>query len=81
MANETFAQEALSCYDYCKTGNINENGVLMVTITLKEYRDLVAANAKAEQKKQDKSNWELQKEIDNLKAQIVRLTMDEELEN
>lgn len=81
MTSETFEKAALDCYDYCKTGNITESGVLMVTITLKEYRDLVAANAKHEQKNQDKSNWELQKEIDQLKAQIVRLTMGEELED
>lgn len=75
MALESFEKEALDAYNYDKRKNINENGVLMVTITLSEYRELVIAVAKAEQHKNDMSNWELQREVERLKQQILDMTI------
>lgn len=54
--SEKFEQEAIEAYQYDRQNNIDENGVLMVTITLNEYRQLVTAKAKAEQLKNDMEN-------------------------
>lgn len=78
--SEKFEQEAIEAYQYDRQNNINESGVLMVTITLNEYRQLVTAKAKAEQLKNDMENWELRQEVDRLKAQIVKLASGEDSE-
>ena len=36
--SEKFEQEAIEAYQYDRQNNINESGVLMVTITLKHER-------------------------------------------
>lgn len=78
--SEKFEQEAIEAYQYDRQNNINESGVLMVTITLNEYRQLVTAKAKAEQLKNDMENWQLRQEVDRLKAQIVKLASGEDSE-
>lgn len=72
--SEKFEQEAIEAYQYDRQNNINENGVLMVTITLNEYRQLVTTKAKSEQHKYDSENWQLRQEVERLKQQIVNLT-------
>lgn len=76
--SEKFEQEAIEAYQYDRQNNINENGVLMVTITLNEYRQLVTAKAKSEQHKYDSENWQLRQEVERLKQQIVNLTVGAE---
>ena len=76
--SEKFEQEAIEAYNYSARNNINESGVLMVTITLNEYRELVTAKAKAEQLKNDMENWQLRQEVERLMQQIVNLTVDAE---
>lgn len=78
--SEKFEQEAIEAYQYDRQNNIDENGVLMVTITLNEYRQLVTAKAKAEQLKNDMENWQLRQEVERLKAQIVKLASGEDSE-
>lgn len=78
---ETFEQAAIDCYKYNQAHNMTENGVLMVTITLSEYRELVVNNAKKDQIKLDKSVWELQEEIKRLKEQILELTLSNDTED
>ena len=78
--SEKFEQEAIEAYQYDRQNNIDENGVLMVTITLNEYRQLVTAKAKAEQLKNDMENWQLRQEVERLKAQIVKLASEEDSE-
>lgn len=78
--SEKFEQEAIEAYQYDRQNNINESGVLMVTITLNEYRQLVTAKAKAEQLKNDMENWQLRQEVERLKAQIVKLASGEDSE-
>lgn len=73
--SEKFEQEAIEAYNYNARNNINESGVLMVTITLNEYRELLTAKAKAEQLKNDMENWQLRQEVERLKQQIVNLTV------
>lgn len=72
--------EAIEAYQYDRQNNIDENGVLMVTITLNEYRQLVTAKAKSEQHKYDSENWQLRQEVERLKAQIVKLASEEDSE-
>ena len=79
--SEKFEQEAVEAYNYNARNNINESGVLMVTITLNEYRELLTAKAKSDQLKTDMDNWQLRQEIDRLKAQIVKLASGEETED
>lgn len=79
--SEKFEQEAIEAYNYNARNNINESGVLMVTITLSEYRELVTAKAKAEQLKNDMENWQLRQEVERLKAQIVKLASGEDSED
>lgn len=79
--SEKFEQEAIEAYNYNTRNNINESGVLMVTITLSEYRELVTAKAKAEQLKNDMENWQLRQEVERLKAQIVKLASGEDSED
>lgn len=79
--SEKFEQEAIEANQYDRQNNINENGVLMVTITLNEYRQLVIAKAKAEQLKNDMENWQLRQEVERLKAQIVKLASGEDSED
>lgn len=71
--SEKFEQKAIEAYNYNARNNINESGVLMVTITLNEYRELVTAKAKADQSKSDKEKWDLLREISRLKQEIDRL--------
>lgn len=78
--SEKFEQEAIEAYNYSARNNINESGVLMVTITLNEYRELVTAKAKADQLKNDMENWQLRQEVERLKAQIVKLASGEDSE-
>ena len=78
--SEKFEQEAIEAYKYDRQNNIDENGVLMVTITLNEYRQLVTAKAKAEQLKNDMENWQLRQEVERLKAQIVKFASGEDSE-
>ncbi len=75
MALESFEKEALDAYSYNKQKNINEDGVLMVTITLSEYRELVTAAAKADQLKYDTSKYELEREVERLKQQITDMVL------
>ena len=75
--SEKFEQEAIDAYSYDRRNNLTEDGVLTVTITLSEYRELVTAKAKADQLKNDMQNWELRNEIDRLKARIVELVSGE----
>ena len=79
--SEKFEQEAIEANQYDRQNNINENGVLMVTITLNEYRQLVIAKAKSEQLKNDMENWQLRQEVERLKAQIVKLASGEDSED
>jgi hypothetical protein len=72
--SEKFEEKTLDAYSYDARGNVTENGVIMVTVTLDEYRELVAAKAKAEQQKHDLENWQLRQEVERLKQQIVSLT-------
>lgn len=76
--NEKFEQEAIEAYGYDRKNNLTENGILTVTITLSEYRELVMAMAKADQLKHDMENWELRRQIDGLKQQIIKITTGEE---
>jgi hypothetical protein len=78
--SEKFEQEAIEAYQYDRQNNINESGVLMVTITLNEYRQLVTAKAKSEQHKYDTENWQLRQEVERLKQQIVKLASGEDSE-
>ena len=75
--SEKFEQEAIDAYSYDRRNNLTEDGILTVTITLSEYRELVTARAKADQLKHDMENWELRNEIDRLKARIVELASGE----
>lgn len=75
--SEKFEQEAIEAYQYDRQNNINESGVLMVTITLNEYRQLVT---ESEQHKYDSENWQLRQEVERLKAQIVKLASGEDSE-
>lgn len=79
--SEKFEQEAINAYSYGARNNINESGVLMVTITLNEYRELVTAKAKADQLKNDIENWELRQEVERLKQKIVKLASGEDMED
>lgn len=79
--SEKFEQEAIKAYNYNTQNNINESGVLMVTITLNEYRELVAAKAKAEQLKHDMENWQLRQEVERLKQRIVDILASEDTED
>lgn len=72
--SEKFEDKAIEAYGYGAKENVNENGVLMVTVTLCEYRELVAAKARAEQLKNDIENWQLRQEVERLKQQILNLT-------
>ena len=74
MAIEKFIEESAEAYNYSQRYNINEKGVLMVTITLAEYRDLVTRNAKAEQRTYDSENWQLKQEVERLKKQILAMS-------
>ena len=78
--SEKFEQEAIDAYQYNRQDNLTENGVLTVTITLHEYRELVSAKAKEEQRQYDSENWKLRQEVDRLKQQIVDLTFGTEQE-
>lgn len=73
--NGKFTEATLDAYGYDKKHNITENGVLMVTITLDEYRALVEQCAKAEQIKHDKSLWEYEREVKALKEKLYQLTV------
>lgn len=79
--SEKFEQEAIEAYNYNARNNINESGVLMVTITLNEYRELVTAKSKAEQLKNDMENWQLRQEVERLKQRIVDILSDEDTED
>lgn len=75
--SEKFEQEAIEAYNYSARNNINESGVLMVTITLNEYRELVTAKVKADQLKETESIWQLRAENQKLRDKIAELTMDD----
>lgn len=79
--SEKFEQEAIEAYNYSARNNINESGVLMVTITLNEYRELVTAKAKADQLKNDMENWQLRQEVERLKQRIVDILAGEDTED
>jgi hypothetical protein len=72
--SEKFEEKTLDAYSYDARGNVTENGVIMVTVTLDEYRELVRAKAKSEQQNHDLENWQLCQEVERLKQQIVNLT-------
>lgn len=78
MAIEKFVEVAADAYSYDKTHNVTEDGVIMVTITLSEYRELVTAKAKAEQSKYDMDNWQLRNEVNRLKQQILDMAIGDE---
>lgn len=79
--SEKFEQEAIETYNYNARNNINEHGVLMVRITLNEYRELLTAKAKADQLKNDMENWQLRQEVERLKQRIVDILADENKED
>lgn len=76
--SEQFEQEAISAYGYDAMNNINESGVLMVTITLNEYRELLA---KAERLKSNMENWHLRQEVERLKQRIADIPAGEDTED
>lgn len=67
--------DAVMDASYDKRKDFTIDGKLMVTITLAEYRELVAANAKAEQRKETESIWQLRNENQKLRDKIAELTM------
>ena len=72
--NEKLTDAVLeACYD--KRHNFAIDGELMVTITLAEYRELVKANAKADQRKETESIWQLRNENQKLRDKISELAM------
>lgn len=73
--NEKLTDAVLEA-SYDKRKDFTIEGKLMVTITLAEYRELVAANAKAEQRKETESIWQLRAENQKLRDKIAELTMD-----
>ena len=79
--SEKFEQEAIEAYNYNARNNINEHGVLMVQITLNEYRELLTAKAKADQLRNDMENWQLRQEIERLKQRIVDILGGEDKED
>lgn len=79
--SEKFEQEAIEAYNYSARNNINESGVLMVTITLNEYRELVTAKAKEDQLKNDMENWQLRQEVERPKQRIVDILAGEDTED
>ena len=79
--SEKFEQEAIEAYNYNARNNINEHGVLMVRITLNEYRELLTAKAKADQLKNDMENWQLRQEVERLKQRIVDILADDDKED
>lgn len=64
-----------ACYD--KRHNFAIAGELTVTITLSEYRELVQAKAKADQRKETESIWQLRADNQKLRDKIAELTMDD----
>lgn len=79
--SKKFEQKAIEAYSYNARDNINESGVLMVTITLDEYRELVTTKAKADQFKDGMENWHLRQEVERLKQQIVKLASGKDTED
>ena len=74
--NEKLTDAVLeACYD--KRNNFAIDGELMVTITLAEYRELVREKAKADQRKETESIWQLRAENQRLRDKIEELTMDD----
>lgn len=72
--NEKLTDAVLeACYD--KRHNFAIDGELMVTITLAEYRELVQEKAKADQRKETESIWQLRNENQKLRDKITELTM------
>lgn len=72
--NEKLTDAVLeACYD--KRHNFAIDGELMVTITLAEYRELVQEKAKADQRKETESIWQLRNENQKLRDKIAELTM------
>lgn len=72
--NEKLTDAVLeACYD--KRHNFAIDGELMVTITLSEYRELVQEKAKADQRKETESIWQLRNENQKLRDKIAELTM------
>lgn len=53
--------------------NFARNGQIMVTITLKEYRDLLTASAKAEATEANSKRFVIERERDELKRQVIEL--------
>ena len=70
--------DAVMDASYDKRRDFTIDGKLMVTITLAEYRELVAANAKAEQRKETESIWQLRNENQKLRDKIAELTMGDD---
>lgn len=79
--SKKFEQKAIEAYSYNARDNINESGVLMVTITLDEYRELVTTKAKADQLKNNMKNWQLCQEMGRLKQLIVDTLAGEDTED
>lgn len=72
--NEKLTDAVLeACYD--KRHNFAIDGELMVTITLAEYRELVQEKAKADQRKETESIWQLRNENQKLRDKIAELTI------
>lgn len=72
--NEKLTDAVLeACYD--KRHNFAIDGELMVTITLAEYREMVQEKAKADQRKETESIWQLRNENQRLRDKIAELTM------
>lgn len=72
--NEKLTDAVLEA-SYDKRKDFTIEGKLMVTITLAEYRELVAANAKADQRAETESIWQLRNENQKLRDKIAVLTM------
>ena len=60
---------------YDKRKDFVIEGKLVVTITLAEYRELIEAKAKAEQRAETESIWQLRNENKELRDKIAELTM------
>ena len=78
MLQPSPTKDASSAYGGMENADFLVEGELTVTITLREYRDLIANNAKAESKKElseTKNRWiEAYQERDKLKNTVANLT-------
>jgi DNA-binding transcriptional MerR regulator len=74
--NEKLTDAVLEA-SYDKRKDFTIEGKLMVTITLAEYRELVEAKAKADQRKETESIWQLRAENQKMRDKIAELLKDD----